>query len=368
MQALDPETGIIIPAAEPFGDSAMKAGTSGIPGRQSVTLDRTDLFLLKKIQESWIKQVSTIHICAGELPCLDDFTGLSPTFNVLFSIVEAPGNTLIHLHGIGGFSACHLLSRFGHSDPHIRNILEKITGKEKAPEGAIAAEIVFCPPGREADLCVRPELREYEIPVMTHSCKDELHKIYPADLLLCLRNGDLVLKSAKLNRYIIPYASHTLNFQNYDLPLHRLLCELQTQYLGGGMLFDWGALSRLFPALPRVMTGNTILMPASWRFNNDEIARFFSIKNKEDLKKSITRWRYRFRIPARVVWSANDQELPLNLNSFAGIELFLWLCKNRQEILLKEFLMSGTHLVRGRKGYHLHEIIAPFYLEGKERK
>ncbi len=371
MKALDPESGIMADKdqnhqkyntiSDEFSEMLTKEPT------HSVHLEETDLFLLKKIQTAYMEGKCTINIEKNEIPNTENSSTLPDTFNLVFSVLNSQ-DKLIHLKGLSGPSACHLLGRYARGNKDIDNLMQEITAHEKHNQDYIYAELIYCPEGPEANLCLRPKLREYEIPFLAASSVDEEYQIMLNDLSVSVVNGDIVLKSVKNNKLVKIFSSHSLDFEKIQLPVLRFLHELQSQSYYEGLRFDWGSLSVLFPFLPRVVSGNIVISPKSWMFKQEELSGFLKSHSKDALKKSIARWRYKHKIPCRILLEEYGQELYINLNSHTGIDLFLCLIKNKNNIFLKEFLVPDTQLVKGKNGMFTHEIIAPFIVRKKAVK
>ena len=70
--------------------------------------------------------------------------------------------------------------------------------------------------------------------------------------MISVRKGKLVLRSKKLNKYIIPRLTSAHNYQRNSLPVYHFLCDMQ--HLGRNMIFfNWGTtLESMFPYRPRV--------------------------------------------------------------------------------------------------------------------
>ena len=146
----------------------------------------------------------------------------------LFQIISVKNDKpLLNIRTIG-VSAANLLSRFAHLDTEIEKLVKDISRKEsELVADGILAEIVHLPGSRVGNILSRPHLREYEIVYLANSDLVEEKKIYIDDLMLSYRGGELVLRSKRLNRRIIPRLTSAHNYYNDTLPVYRFLCDMQ---------------------------------------------------------------------------------------------------------------------------------------------
>lgn len=365
MQALDPESGIMTTKDRTlnsyFTVSDILTETVMREPEHSLRLSVTDLFLLKKVQEAYMLGQCRIDIGQEEIPGAVNLSFLPDTFNIVFTILEEKqaNSEKIYLKGLSGPSASHLLSRFAVHNDELERLLQKIIKHEKHDENSLCAELVYYPGGTGANLCIRPGLRDFEIPFLAMPSAGNSHKLTLNDLTVRIENDEIMLRSLKHNKPVKVFSSHSLDYTHAELPVFRFLHELQSQFHYDGLTFDWGPLTELFPCLPRVVAGNVILAPRSWRFRKEDLLHLSGNKPKTALKKAITRWRYKHKMPSRVFLDENGKEIFINLNSLNGINLFLFLTANKKNVCIKEFLQPDSRMVTGKDGNYLHEIIAP---------
>src|SRR5262249_2895550 len=156
-------------------------------------------------------------------------------------------------------SGATLLGRFCHADPELQREVEAhVRAEEALRPDALFAEIVHLPEGRVGNVLCRPVLREYEIPFLGRSGAPPERQIPLSDLLVSVRDGRVRLRSARLDREVIPRMSNAHNFGWRSLGAYRFLCMLQMQAVAGGLMWDWGPLGSV-PYLPRVVHGRLVL-------------------------------------------------------------------------------------------------------------
>ena len=155
-------------------------------------------------------------------------------FQALITIAAASpealdrGDFQVYVGGASGPSGARLLGRFCHADELLwRQTETHLRAEEAQQPGAVYAEIVHLPQGRIGNILSRPVLREYEIPFLGRSGAPEERQIPITDLLVSVRGNQIVLRSRRLQREIVPRLSSAHNFTNRSLGVYRFLCTLQ---------------------------------------------------------------------------------------------------------------------------------------------
>src|SRR5205823_3985406 len=141
--------------------------------------------------------------------------------------------------------------------------------EEALQPDAIFAEIVHLPESRLGNILARPVLRAHEIPFLGVSGATPECQIPVTDLRVSVAAGEIVLRSARLGRRVIPRLTSAHNFQARQ-GTYRFLCALQGQGKANMLGWDWGPL-RDAPQLPRVVFGRLVLSRALWRVGRDEL-------------------------------------------------------------------------------------------------
>jgi thiopeptide-type bacteriocin biosynthesis protein len=170
------------------------------------------------------------------------------------------------------------------------------------------------------------------------------------DILISVRNDQIVLRSKTLNQQIIPRLSTAHNFANKTLPVYQFLCDLQAHKGQLGILFRWGILEFQCRFLPRVTCKNIIISAAQWNFYKKDIGAIIG-KNGDELRIALAAFRQQWRVPVLVVLADGDNELFINFDDDRMVGIWLDAVRNRPGFVLKEFLPpGGSHAVRDREG------------------
>jgi len=370
-EALDPEMGIGYPAESNAGDFSPLLEHFFIPlnkGQNSYVspINIFQTILLKKTVDTLSKQGKEIVLDDDDIKNFPkvDWDNLSPTMYCLFELLNTASNkAMLKINSFGGSCGANLLARFSHTDEKIHWLVEEIINKEQnLMSGVILAEIAHLPESRIGNIVSRPHLRKYELLYLSNSDLPQEQLIYISDLMLSIRHGRLFLRSKKLNREIIPRLTNAHNYRNYPTPIYRFLCDMQTHTIRGGLFFSWGSLENNFSFLPRVRYKKTILAPASWNVNIEDIKYLFNIEEEEKLISEVEKWRTTNSLPKHGLLQDGDNELFVDWGSFISIRSLFSIIKKRTMVKFTEFLFDLDNVVAvGKNGRYLNECIVAFY-------
>ena len=282
---------------------------------------------------------------------------LPPSMSVTFRRLQ---RDQYYLEGAGGVSACNLLNRFAYTDDHFHRMVQHICQQEQQynPE-VIFADVVHLPESRVGNIVFHPVSRKYEIPYLAASAVPIEFQLPISDLYLSVRDGEIILRSHKLNKRIIPRLSTAHNHHMSELPIYRFLSDLQSQGLRTNLSFQWGALAHRFRFLPRVVYRNTVLHPATWQLNETDVTELRKAKNQDEFQRAFRRWRKRWRLPQRWVLADGDNELLVNSEQPLTIESWWKFAKRRNQFVIKEFFIPNQEAVVNEQGEaHVHQLVA----------
>jgi hypothetical protein len=367
--ALDTETGLGYPVNRQSSDTSPFLFGFQLPPKESqgrtANVNEKQTVLLNKLVECLSGDRKEIVLKEDDFAYKpENWDDLPSTIAVFFQLLESEPHPLISIKSIGGISGANLLARFSHLDPEIEQLIKEITRKEQELEqDAVLAEISYLSDARMGNISARPNIREHEIVYLSLSKIAKENQIPVSDLMLSVRNGQLLLRSKSLNRSIIPRLTTAHNFRSTKIPVYRFLCDMQHQSGRTGLFFNWGSLSDSFEYLPRVRYRNTILSPARWTIKMEEIKRLIAIKEERQLLTAIKDWRTQKKLPQFVLLADVDNQLFVDWENITSIFAFFSAIKNRKTIELSEFLFADrTKVVKDKAGNeYTNEFIVPFY-------
>lgn len=371
VEALDEEAGIGFPpsnGADDDGGPLLKGLAFPAANEEAPPWGARERLLLGKLMEAVAKGACEIALEPDDLEKLarKDPPPLPDAFAVLASVAASPealsrGDFRLLWMGIEGPSGARLLGRFCDADSDLRRAVEEhLRAEEALDPDAVFAEVVHLPEGRLGNVLFRPVLRDYEIAYLGRSGAPADRQIPITDLLVSVVGDRFVLRSAVLDRRIVPRLTSAHNFRWRSVgSLYRFLCELQAQETAGFLSWDWGPL-RSAPFLPRVVAGRLVLSLAQWTVGKEEVKRLGGSRGKEQFQ-IVHSWRAERGLPRVIVLADGDNRLPIDLANIMSVETFVHLVKDRDEARLTEMFPGPDELcASGPEGRFLHELIVPF--------
>ncbi|NVO11347.1 MAG: lantibiotic dehydratase family protein [Bacteroidales bacterium] len=380
LKALDTETGIgyLQNDMNSLGDVSPFIADIVLPSKQNdsskINWEPIQNFLLNKFLEALAKNNFEIEITDNDLKAFEaNWNDLPVTFSSKVSIVDGPSELFpegkILMESAGNSSASNLLGRFCHGNEMIHQWTKEITEHEQNffPD-TILAEIVHLPESRVGNVILRPVLREYEIPFLTTPAVDQQHTITLDDLLISVKKDEIILRSKRLNKRVIPRLSNAHNYSIRALPVYQFLCDLQNQNLRSGIGFNWGNLSNNYSFRPRVIYKNLIFSPATWVVKKDEIKELIKLSNDQDLLNGVAKWRDGRKLPQKVLLEEGDNVLFVDLCSLLSIKTLLTSVNKKNSFILSEFLFNPNNsVVKSEDGVFTNEFIFGFYRKEKQK-
>ena len=368
VEALDEEAGIGFGAS--VDTSPLLEGMPfGAAAEPEVPWGPREVWLLRKLSEALADGRGAIELDRPDVERLAtrDEPPLPRAFAVLATIAASGeealrrGDFRVLLECLDGPSGARLLGRFCHADDRLSQLVAAHLRTEEACDPrAVFAEIVHLPEGRVGNILLRPVLREYEIDYLGRSGAAAERQIPVTDLTVSVKASEIVLRSTRLQRRVIPRLTSAHNFTMARLGLYRFLCALQAQAVTTARSsWGWGPLSDS-PFLPRVVFGKLVLSRAAWRIHKDELER---LGRGDALARfrEVQAWRAARRIPRWVLLVDGDNTLPVDLGNALAVESLVNLIKGREEAHLEELFPGPDELcARGPEGRFVHEVIVPF--------
>lgn len=370
VEALDAETGVgfgTLTAGATDASALLDGLTFPKAEDEQVPWRRREALLLGKLSDALAHAPHEIVLEPRDLEEMaeTDPPPLPGAFAVMATVAAASeadlarGEFQVLLDGAVGPSGARLLGRFCHADPQLHRWVEQHLRAEEALEpDAVFAEVVHLAEGRLGNVLARPVLRAYEIPYLGSAGVPAERQIPATDLRVSVQGDQIVLRSARLGRRVIPRLTSAHNFE-MSQGLYSFLGALQSQGTAGGLGWDWGPL-RDAPFLPRVRSGRVVLARASWQVGEDEWKPLVQAQGATRFRK-VQSWRQARRLPRWVFVADADNELPIGLDNALAADTLVELVKGRKRFRLVELFPGPDQLcARGPEGRFVHELVVPF--------
>jgi thiopeptide-type bacteriocin biosynthesis protein len=370
VEALDESAGIGFGAPAPH-ESDTSSLLSELPfSRESdreVPWNRRERFLFRKLCETLQSGAHTLELEKADFEELESSEArpLPSALAASVTLISSSESDLDHgdfeilWHGAFGPSGAINLARFCHGDPALLTWVEQHLAQEEAGHpDVVFAEIAHLPQGRAANIVCRPVLRGHEIPYYGRSGVDPDSQISVSDLRVSVVEGRIVLRSARLNREVVPRLSTAHDPSGVELGVYRFLSFLQVQGVASSLQWTWGPLGNA-PFTPRVRIGRLILARARWQLGSADLAPL-AAGDGALRYRAVQELRERRRLPRWVAVGEADQLLPLDLHNALCIDVLADLGRRASALSLTEVLPgSGSLCVTGPEGSFTHDLLIP---------
>jgi len=369
LEALDNEFGVgYIPNQEesyptPLVDDILTASAD----QQETMFRRNENIemLKRKLLDCLVSGAYEVDLNDSDIKNPQNDLPLPDTFSAFGSILgkNSEGEWQILLKAVPGYgSATGFFGRLTPSDDGINVFCKELCDIEsKLQPDSVIAEIIHLPQSRVGNLVMRTQIRPYEIPFLAKSSSEKEYQIEMKDLFVSIDGeGNIVLRSRRLNKKVLPRVASAHNFWVNALPIYHFLCDLQTQNCKQGLMFDLGIVGMQYPFYPRIKYRNVILSRATWIFSIGEIG-FFVEKEPNELSMQIESWRKKWKIPQRVLLIEDDNELFIDFTNKLFIQLFKEEIARRKSITFTEYpFMEHSIIKDNQKRSYSNEFIATF--------
>jgi thiopeptide-type bacteriocin biosynthesis protein len=363
-EALDEELGVGFErSAHPAADeSPLLAGLDlRPPARPEQRWWSRDAVLLRLLSQALEQQRQEITLDDADLDALAEATPrpLPDALAVMATLAGTPegiarGEFRVVVHGVNGPSGAALLGRFCAGDPQLAAAVRRHLGAEEAHRpDVVYAEVVHLPEGRTGNVLRRPVLRATEIAFLGRSGAPADRQLGVDDLLVSVQEGQVVLRSRRLGRQVLPRLATAHDTALSSLGIYRFLSALQYQGVAGGLRFDWGPLDGA-PFLPRVTCGRLVLARARWRLAAKELAGLRTVAD-------VRRLRDQRRLPRFIAVADSDNELLIDLDRDTAVEVGLRTLAGRKAAeLIEVYPLPAQLCAGGPAGFFTHELVVPF--------
>lgn len=287
-------------------------------------------FLLNKIVDG-----STIKIHEFRSESKPVIPALPNTFSFIFHRYH---NQPVIAYG-GGSTANALIGRFTLASDEVEKAALEIAALEKeANPGVDFFDISYQAEGKIDNVNRRKSLYAHELPLLTWS--EHPSPLDLNDILVSVQQDQVILKSRKLGRRIIPRVPSAYNYTRSDLSVYRFLCDVKNQGLATQFAFR---LQDLFPKLsfyPRACFHQLIVSPATWLVPD---ALYQSKLSQADQLHALRKWLKETGIDFKFRSGFADATLCFDPSVEEDLWAMLHFCRQQKsEVYISEALIEDT--------------------------
>ncbi|GAA4898407.1 lantibiotic dehydratase [Streptomonospora salina] len=222
-----------------------------------------------------------------------------------------------------------------------------------ATAGAVRAQLVFPARRPSADNVARTPRFLDDLVCLGEYPPEDDGLIRVEDLAVMADRDRLHLVHTPTRRLVEPQVVHALSLEHQAPPLARFLAQLPRGCLAQFDRVAWGAAADL-AFLPRLRYGHTVLSPARWRLESDDLPPHGATPT--EWRAGLERWCARWRVPRQVELAQGDQVLPLDLQEPAHTALLRRRLHQAGHVLLTE---AEPDDARGWIQGRAHELAVP---------
>lgn len=319
-------------------------------------------YLLDKIFQAVNDGVTVVKLDEKDIATSHENNGeLAESYYVLFRILDNKRSILIE--NIKGPNNTSIIGRFASQNKEFYDIYQDLRKQnhEKLREENIVAEINHVPDKRVINVLKRPlTASESQIEYYTNSSAGQASgTIKVSDILVFIQNGKLLLKSKKDQKIIIPRLSVAHNYGFNSTPVYKFLCDYQSYYYITEFFYSWGEFEKNIFFLPRVEYKHIVLFPATWNLSKSKIEQLLFDAGNTSKLIAFEKFRNKYKIPSRFCIADEDNELFIDSALEEFVNLFFNEVKNRDVIVIKEFLVdTEAPLLKDKSGaFYLNQCV-----------
>jgi thiopeptide-type bacteriocin biosynthesis protein len=347
--ALDPDHGVpYLPGDEVSAKGLLRELPFEQPGPEQQQLNWTSrhrlLFGLWRNSTGHMIELSDADLNSLEEDMAGD-ASLPPSLSILYTRTDS--HLVVDM--VGGVTATAIIGRFSVFSEEVAGLCRLIAQQEAAAN----PEVLFADIGQCSDLHVdninrRKPVYDHVIPINTFTQADGMQLLPPDDLLLSVRQGQLILESKTRKRRVIPRLPTAYNFLHNELSLFRLLCDLQYEQLDANLAFD---LERFFPGMdhyPAVTYKKVMLSQARWKLTEADIRH---LSDRASIG-ALHQWLRKRGIPELVSVGSGDQQLTFDFGDDWQVQAFLSFIKGGQAQVIKAYAPPSAAVFAGKEPLH----------------
>ncbi|WP_025144085.1 lantibiotic dehydratase [Pedobacter jeongneungensis] len=275
--ALDPEMGVGYDQLEQTGENDdFISKLNNKSGKKESDTDSIKSVLKNSITAQSFEKGKPVFLNKLTIKPNENPRPLPNSFSMLLSVHDE----LIFTEQIGGATANALTGRFTMADEAVETYAKNIAAAEQEAN----PDVLFFDVGYMVETNIdnvnrRKLIYGHELSILNFDTSEDPLSLN--DIQLSVKGTEVVLRSRRLNKRLVPRMASAYNYSRSDLSVFRLLCDLQHQGLVTSLSLP---LDNLFPDLdyyPRLQYQNIVLSTCKWKIKKEDLlgkdSKFLSI-------------------------------------------------------------------------------------------
>ncbi|WP_147243666.1 lantibiotic dehydratase [Pedobacter miscanthi] len=263
-----------------------------------------------------------------------------------FSMIMSVTDGLIFAEQIGGVTSNALTGRFTMADEAVENYAKSIADAEQAANpDVLFFDVAYMVETNIDNVNRRKLLYGHQLSILNFDTSE--HPLTLNDIHLSVVGNEVVLRSKRLNKRLMPRLASAYNYSRSDLSVFRLLCDLQHQGLQASLSIP---LDTLFPDLdyyPRLQYQNIVLSNCKWKIRKENLLD----KDKKFLSPELCR-AHLVEIGVGNYFKAgvSDQTLCFALHNDEDLNAFLQYMQKQSSLYIEEVIIPVDSQVIDEEG------------------
>jgi len=258
-----------------------------------------------------------------------------------FSLIMSVHDDLIFTEQIGGATSNALTGRFTMADEAVEIYAKNVAGAEQAanPE-VLFFDVAYMVETNVDNVNRRQCMYGHQLSILNFDTSADPLSLN--DIQLSVKGTEVILRSKRLNKRLVPRMASAYNYSRSDLSVFRLLCDLQHQGLTTSLSLP---LDNLFPDLdyyPRLQYLNIVLSNYKWKIKKEDLL------GQDQKLLSIKLFRaHLVKIGVSNYFKAglSDQTLCFALHSDEDLNAFLQYMQKHSSLYIEEVNLSQNSIV-----------------------
>ncbi|MFC4212309.1 thiopeptide-type bacteriocin biosynthesis protein [Pedobacter lithocola] len=352
--ALDPEMGIGYDELEQAsqGDDFV-AQFYGKQNKKDTSSDNVKKSFKKLLEPNSFISKEVIRLDRLNIPLLDKPTTIPNSFSMLMSVADET----ICVDQTGGSTANALSGRFTLASDKVFQHCKNISKLEQASNpDVLFFDVAYMVETNVDNINRRKLVYGNQLSILNFDTSED--PITLNDVMLSIQGNEVILRSKKLNKRIVPRMASAYNYSRSDLSVFRLLCDLQHQNIQTNLSFFIENLYPELPYYPKVQYQNIVLSQQKWQIKKDNIVKL----STSDCIKYLNNCGVSKYFKAGL----SDQTLCFERDNDVDINAFIQYMQKQSTVYLEEVNLPENSIVVDEKGKpYLAQFILNLYHEEK---
>ncbi len=250
----------------------------------------------------------------------------------------------VFLEHMGGATATSILGRFALALPKVEEYCKELTDWEEAANpDVLLFDIGYTKEDAVDNVNRRPAIYNHQLNILNYDTS--VAPLTIADITLSVQGNEIILRSRSLNKRILPRLATAYNYIRSDLPLFRLLMDIQSQGLSTPLSFRPINLIPDLAYYPRLQFKNIVIAPACWQIGS---ALFATASTAAEKLAALTHHLHT-AIPCRYIKTGiADQTLLFDTEQADDVALLLSLLQKEpsRKIYVEEAALPVTPIIK----------------------